>query len=104
MVLPVTLRPGLQTPPPPGSAPLGTAPQPRSHPRPTSLATGVPLPAANERLSSRFHVRFYQCVPVTRATAAGLSVSARRLSEPDSRLTMWRRGEFPLTGDSAGRN
>lgn len=80
----------------------GHGPQPRSHPRPTSLATGVP---SRQPMSAvmEFHVRFYQC-PVTRATAAGLSVSARRLSEPDSGSPCGRRGEFPLPGDSAGRN
>lgn len=46
---------------------------------PPSLASDrSPLLAANEQLSSRFHFRFYQCVPVARATApVALSVFLR---------------------------
>lgn len=105
-VMPTPPSPGLQTSPPHPAQQRSTGhgPSAQQPPPPHPAGDGSPLQAANERLSSGSHVRFHLCVPVTQATAAGLSVSARRLSEPGSGHAMWRRGEFPLTGDSAGRN
>lgn len=54
----VTLRPGLQTPPP-DNAPRCAALSPCT-PRPHLAGDGVPS-GSQWRLSSRFHVRFYQC-------------------------------------------
>lgn len=56
---------------------LAAAPRPRRSP-PSLTSDRSPLLAANERLSLRFHFRFYQCVPVALATVQGaLSVFLR---------------------------